>query len=94
MKERRFPTYDRPCPVCNEQGAIAYVLVGMPVMDDHLRRAMDAGRVTIGGCLPPIDDWKSGDEAWSCSRCESEWVTRKDGSLVVARERGRQIGDY
>lgn len=73
-----FPGYQEPCPVC-EAGAdkVVYMIVGDPVMDAEMVQAMEAGRVALAGCIPPIEDWRDSDESWTCGRCESEWVTRR-----------------
>jgi hypothetical protein len=84
MKSFRFPEYGKPCPVCAVDATnVAYMIVGDPVMDAEMEQAMEAGRVALAGCMPPIEDWRDSDDAWMCQRCESEWVTRSEGKTPL-----------
>ena len=95
MDEFSFPTYDRPCPVCLAGPAqVAYLIVGEPAMSPEMDRAMKAGTISLAGCMPPLEDWRDSDEAWSCNRCGSEWVTRRGRKApLIYSERGIHIGD-
>lgn len=93
--EQTYPAYEAPCPVCRAPArSVAYLIVGMPVMDTETRAAMEKGHVALAGCLPPIRDWRDSDDAWSCRACHSEWVTReKTKTPLVYLERGEYVGD-
>jgi hypothetical protein len=95
MKSFGFPEYGKPCPVCAVDATnVAYMIVGDPVMDDEMSQAMEAGRVALAGCMPPIEDWTDSDDAWMCRRCDSEWVTRRGRTTpFIYRSRGALIDE-
>lgn len=53
----------RKCPKC-KQTPLASILYGMPAFNEELKRKMDEGTITLGGCCISNDD-----PAWECTHC-------------------------
>ena len=47
------------CPHCGS-GRIAYVIYGLPDMDDRMAERLDNGKITLGGCMPRAPKWICG----------------------------------
>jgi hypothetical protein len=91
----RFPEYGKPCPVCEAgPNQVAFMIVGEPAMDPEMSHAMETGKIALAGCIPPLEDWRDSDDAWTCLRCKSEWVTRRGRKTpLIYRARGALIDD-
>ncbi|RJR41933.1 MAG: hypothetical protein C4567_08225 [Deltaproteobacteria bacterium] len=61
--------WDAPvtCPRCNSD-RVVYILYGEPILDEELHRAIDSGRVELGGCEVARDS-----KRWECRKCGSKW---------------------
>lgn len=61
----------RKCPSCG-QATVATVFYGLPDFNDEFERKLDAGEITIGGCIsePYIDP------AWHCTHCDADIYRR------------------
>ncbi len=64
----------RGCPVCSS-GPVARILYGMPAFSEGLRRGLEEGRITLGGCVVSDDD-----PAWECKACGQQ-IWRKDSGF-------------
>ena len=53
----------RKCPAC-ASGPVETILYGMPAFSEELRRDLDEGRITLGGCIVSDDDPR-----WKCAAC-------------------------
>jgi hypothetical protein len=61
--------WDAPvsCPRCKSDRVI-YILYGEPILDADLKRAIDRGRVELGGCEVTRDS-----KRWECRKCKYSW---------------------
>lgn len=85
MDARRKSSDDPKCPECGS-GNIAEILFGMPAFDKELERALDEGRIVLGGCCITGED-----PEWHCNDCGCEfganpqayknWKTERDDKL-------------
>ena len=57
------------CPSCGGP-RVAAILYGLPLFDDDLNRALDEGRVVLGGCSAFEDS-----AIWRCLECGHGWGT-------------------
>jgi ribosomal protein L37AE/L43A len=55
------------CPSCGS-ARVARILYGLPAWDADLERALDSGRVVLGGCCV-----EPSSPAWQCRDCGEEW---------------------
>ena len=71
-RQERLEFADMPetCPVCGS-GKVAPILYGLPNFTDELNRALDEGRVALGGCVITDDD-----PAWKCLSCEAAFYEK------------------
>ena len=51
------------CPTCGHS-PVASILWGLPVFSEKLEKDLDAGRMTLGGCIVSGDD-----PEWKCQKC-------------------------
>jgi hypothetical protein len=56
-------TQPKRCPKCGHS-PVAEILWGMPASSEKLDADLEAGRVTLGGCIVSDDD-----PAWKCKEC-------------------------
>jgi rubredoxin len=61
--------WDEPvsCPKCKSD-RVVYILYGEPKLDEDLKRALDSGKVELGGCLVTSDS-----KRWECRNCKYSW---------------------
>ena len=61
--------WDEPvvCPKCKSSHVI-YILYGEPNLDADLKRALNSGKVELGGCLVTRDS-----KRWECRACGHQW---------------------
>ena len=66
----RFGKKERPKRSCHKCGStdIAEILWGMPAQSEELFRALDAGEITLGGCVVEEDAPR-----WECANCGHKW---------------------
>lgn len=57
----------RNCPRCKSEN-IAKILYGLPVMDSKLEKAMESGKIVLGGCAITEDD-----PSYRCNNCGKEF---------------------
>ena len=57
----------KTCPNCGED-RLAEILYGMPIMDSELERALEAGKIVLGGCV--VTDH---DPFWQCLNCQARF---------------------
>ena len=55
------------CPKCQSEN-VARILYGLPVMDSELEKAMESGKIVLGGCTI-IED----DPSYRCDNCGKEF---------------------
>lgn len=62
---KRIERTRRPpkCPACGGK-PVAAISYGMPIPSDKLDRALESGRIVLGGCCISDDD-----PAWQCTVC-------------------------
>ncbi|MDD2902142.1 MAG: hypothetical protein PHU44_06870 [Syntrophales bacterium] len=61
--------WDQPvsCPKC-QSDRVVYILYGEPKLDAELQRALDSGKVELGGCILTPDS-----KRWECRKCKYSW---------------------
>ncbi len=64
------PDKPKTCPKCGS-AKVAAILYGLPVFNDDLERAIDAGEIALGGCCIMGDD-----PLWRCLECKHEFGKR------------------
>jgi hypothetical protein len=55
------------CPRC-QSDRVVYILYGEPILDEDLKRAIDSGKVELGGCEVTRDS-----KRWECRKCKNSW---------------------
>lgn len=70
--EKRLEFEHRPekCPLCGS-AKVAPILYGLPNFTDELERALDEGKVALGGCVITGDDPR-----WKCLDCEATFYEK------------------
>jgi len=70
MTRYESPRKPRRCPVCGSK-RIASVLYGYPVFSEELEKKLEAGSVTLGGCIITGDD-----PVWECVDCHIQFYRK------------------
>ena len=55
------------CPECKSDHVV-YILYGEPILDDDLKRAIESGKVELGGCMITPES-----QRWECRECRHSW---------------------
>ena len=72
------PTPDK-CPECGS-AKVASILFGLPMFDEELKRQLNAGEITLGGCCTTGDD-----PLWHCNGCHHRWGKREAGIWITEK---------
>ncbi len=63
------------CPHCGSTDT-ARILYGMPAMDDELDRKIEAGKITLGGCIIHVDENGNAiSPDRKCNECNKEFMS-------------------
>ena len=70
----------KKCRFCSSL-RIATISYGYPCMDEEMERRLQAGTLSLGGCVIGIDD-----PAWECSDCKIQMWRRKRERLESSKK--------
>ena len=73
----RFRRKPGVCPLCGSR-RVASILYGIPAMSPELQRALEEGRIRLGGCC--VSD---ADPAWECADCGAPFYPERDGEQMA-----------
>ena len=62
-----FAVQPESCPCCGFS-PVAPIMYGLPLFTEKLKRAIDEGRIALGGCIVPEDPPR-----WRCKRCRTSF---------------------
>jgi len=60
------------CPNCGNKKS-AFIIWGLPRMDEELEKEIKSGKYVCGGCLVTEHDPK-----WQCNKCLHQWGERDE----------------
>jgi len=77
MARANDPRKPDSCPNCGSK-MVATILYGLPMLDKELKRQLDAGEVTLGGCTSA-----GNDPIWQCVECHKSFGQQPDSPVEL-----------
>ncbi len=77
MSRPNDPRKPDSCPKCGSK-MVATILYGLPMLDEELKRQLDAGEVTLGGCTSA-----GNDPIWQCVECHKSFGQQPDSPVEL-----------